>query len=67
MLYYGGILSKKEFTKLMKPVFSDLRQQGHESSPYIDDSFLLGNDYIMRNDYNLYFTQKSQSLSPHKL
>ena len=29
----------------MKPVFSALRQQGHESSPYIDDSFLLGNDY----------------------
>ena len=35
----------RKFTKLMKPVFSALRQQGHESSPYIDDSFLLGNDY----------------------
>ncbi len=35
----------RKFTKLMKPVFSALRQQGHESSSYIDDSFLLGNDY----------------------
>ena len=26
-------------------MFSYLRQQGHESSPYIDDSFLVGNDY----------------------
>ena len=29
----------------MKPVFSYLRQQGHVSSPYINDSFLVGNDY----------------------
>ena len=29
----------------MKPVFSYLRQQGHISSPYIDDSILLGDSY----------------------
>jgi hypothetical protein len=29
----------------MKPVFSSLRQQGHVCSPYIDDFFLIGNDY----------------------
>ena len=30
------------FTKLMKPVFSFLRELGHLSSGYLDDSFLLG-------------------------
>ena len=30
------------FTKLMKPVFSFLRELGHISSGYLDDSFLLG-------------------------
>jgi hypothetical protein len=41
----GLAFCPRKFTKLMKPVFSYLRQQGHESSPYIDDSFLVGNDY----------------------
>ena len=30
------------FTKLMKPVFSSLRELGHISSGYLDDSFLFG-------------------------
>lgn len=30
------------FTRLMKPVFSYLRELGHISSGYLDDSFLLG-------------------------
>ena len=34
-----------KFTKLLKPVYSVLRQLGHTSSPYIDDSYLLGDDY----------------------
>ena len=34
-----------KFTKLLKPVYSVLRQLGHASSPYIDDSYLLGDDY----------------------
>ena len=34
-----------KFTKLLKPVYSVLRQLGHVSLPYIDDSFLQGDDY----------------------
>ena len=41
----GLALCPRKFTKLMKPVFSYLRQQGHTSSPYIDDSILLGDSY----------------------
>ena len=33
------------FTKLMKPVFSQLRKQGHVSSSFLDDSFLEGDTY----------------------
>ena len=33
------------FTKLMKPVYSSLRKQGHESSSYINDSYLQADDY----------------------
>ena len=33
------------FTKLMRVVFSDLRQQGLESSHYLDDVYLQGNDF----------------------
>lgn len=29
------------FTKLLKPVFSKLRQMGHTNSGYIDDSILI--------------------------
>ncbi|XP_068719339.1 uncharacterized protein [Montipora capricornis] len=32
----------RKFTKLMKPVFATLRQLGHLSSGYIDDSWLMG-------------------------
>lgn len=31
------------FTKLLKPVFASLRQKGHISSSFLDDSLLLGN------------------------
>lgn len=33
------------FTKLLKPVYSTLRQNGHVNSSYIDDSFLAGDSY----------------------
>ena len=33
------------FTKLMKPVFSQLRKQGHVSSSFLDDNFLEGDTY----------------------
>ena len=39
----NGLLSAPRFlTKLMKPVFSTLRQYGHKNIGYIDDSLLLG-------------------------
>ena len=33
------------FTKLFKPVYAHLRRQGHESSGYIDDSYLQGDEF----------------------
>ena len=33
------------FTKMPNPVYVTLRQKGHESSGYIDDSYLQGDDY----------------------
>lgn len=39
----NGLLSAPRlFTKLMKPVFSTLRQYGHKNVGYIDDSLLVG-------------------------
>ena len=32
------------FTKLLKPVYSTLRQYGHINVGYIDDSYLQGSD-----------------------
>ena len=32
------------FTKITKPLFANLREQGHLNSPYIDDSLLVGED-----------------------
>ena len=32
----------RQFTKLMKPVFSTLRKEGHISASYIDDTYLQG-------------------------
>lgn len=39
----GLAMAPRKFTKLMKPVFSLLRQQGHISSSFLDDSLLIGN------------------------
>ena len=38
----GLALCPRKFTKLTKPVFATLRQLGHLSSGYIDDSRLIG-------------------------
>ena len=38
----GLAFCPRKFTKLMKPVFATLRQLGHLSSGYIDDSWLMG-------------------------
>ena len=36
----------RKFRKLLKPVYAVLRKLGHISSPYIDDSYLQGDDYV---------------------
>ena len=41
----GLALCPRKFTKLMKPAYCYLRQQGHLSVSYIDDSYLQGDDY----------------------
>ena len=38
-------LCPRKFTKLLKPVFSILRQQGHISVVYIDDSWLTADNF----------------------
>ena len=38
----GLAFCPRKFTKLMKPVFATLRQPGHMSSGFIDDSWLMG-------------------------
>ena len=45
----GLACAPRVFTKLLKPVFSTLRQRGHVSSPYLDDSFLLGDTWAACN------------------
>ena len=41
----GYVDAMRVFTKLLKPVFSHLREQGWLSVIYVDDSLLLGHDY----------------------
>ena len=41
----GLAFCPRKFTKLFKPVNLCLRQQGHISVSYIDDSYLQGDDY----------------------
>ena len=41
----GLAFCPRKFTKLLKPVFSHLRQLGHLSASRIDDSYLQGDDY----------------------
>ena len=43
---YGLALAPRKFTKLLKPVYSTLTQKGHISSPYIDDSILMGDNLV---------------------
>ena len=37
----GLALAPRKFTKLLKPVFATLRQKGHISTAFLDDSLLL--------------------------
>ena len=41
----GLDLAPRKFTKLLKPVHSTLRLKGHISSPYTDDSILMGDNF----------------------
>ena len=41
----GLALCPRQFTKLLKPVFSSLRKLGHISVVYIDDTWLTSEDY----------------------
>ena len=41
----GLACAPRLFTKLMKPVFASLRERGHLSSGYLDDSLLVGYSY----------------------
>ena len=38
----GLSLSPRVYTKILKPVFSELCKKGHISSIYLDDSWLMG-------------------------
>ena len=37
----GSALAPRKFTKLMKPVFAQLREEGHVSTSFIDNSLLV--------------------------
>jgi len=41
----GLAFCPRKFTKLLKPVYATLRQSGHLSSFYMDDSYLQGDDF----------------------
>ena len=41
----GLATAPRVFTKILKPVFANLRQKGHISTSYIDDSCLQGGTY----------------------
>ena len=57
------------FTKLMKPVFSFLRELGHFSSGYLDDSFLLGYsiDECQANIYDTLTLYHELGFLPHEV
>ena len=40
----GLACAPRYFTKLLIPVFAQLREQGHECFPYIDDSFIISDN-----------------------
>lgn len=45
-LPFGLTSAPRIFTKLLKPVFSQLRKMGHTNIAYIDDSLLVSNNFI---------------------
>ena len=45
MFTNGLTLCPRKFTKLLKPAYCYLRQKGHLSSGYTDDSYLQGEEH----------------------
>jgi len=44
VLPFGYAQAPRRFTKLMKPIYSTLRQSGHTLTGYIDDILVIGDD-----------------------
>ena len=44
----GLALAPRKFTKLLEPVFATLRERGHLSTAFLDDSLLSGDRNVMR-------------------
>jgi hypothetical protein len=45
VLPFGYAQAPRRFTKLMKPIYANLRAQGHTITGYIDDILIIGDDY----------------------
>ena len=67
-LAQGFAYTPRLFTKLMKPMFSFLRERGHLSSSYQDDSVLVGYSYSERqsNILDTINLLKDLGLHPHE-
>jgi hypothetical protein len=64
----GLACAPRLFTKLMKPVFATLRERGHISSGYLDDSLLVGYSYgeCQSNIVDTTTLLKNLGLYPHE-
>ena len=66
----GLASAPRVFTKLLKPIYATLRQMGHVSVAYIDDSYLQGSSYqeCQRNvsDTMELFTKLGFTIHPEK-
>ena len=52
-----GLSSARRFTKILKPIYAHLRQEGHIVRGFIDDSFLMSQTFDKCND-NLRMTDE---------
>ena len=50
VLPFGLSSGPRTFTKILKPIYAHLRQQGHIVSGYLDDSFLMSQTFDQCND-----------------
>ena len=61
-LPFGLASAPRVFTKVMKPLIASLRQRGHESCDYIDDSLLVGQSFMECQNNIQARTRLTQSL-----